>query len=106
MPRAALRASARRSTTRSRTLPEATSHSPALARTALDLYTALHLDRARVRHLTLRAGQLIPSEHTHHQLLLDPADDKVHRLEAVADAARARFGPHIIRPAAIRPPGS
>ncbi|MGH4035275.1 hypothetical protein ACQB60_40915 [Actinomycetota bacterium Odt1-20B] len=72
---------------------------------ALDLYVALHLERARIRQLTLRADQLMAAEPAHHQLL-DPADDKAHRLEAVADAARARFGPHIIRPAATGPLGS
>ncbi|MFF1566874.1 hypothetical protein ACFVY1_25670 [Streptomyces sp. NPDC058293] len=91
-------------TTRTRTLPEATNHSPALARTSTDLYESFALQRARVTQLSLRAEQLGPAEHAHHQLLLDTSDDKAHRIEAAADRARARFGPHAIRPAVLATP--
>ncbi|MFD7163727.1 DNA polymerase Y family protein [Streptomyces violascens] len=91
-------------TTRSRRLPEATAHSAALARTAQDLYAGLGLQRARVTAVSLRADGLTPADHAHHQLLLDPGDDKQRRIEAVADAARRKFGPHAIRPATLAEP--
>ncbi|MFF1400442.1 hypothetical protein ACFVZD_42640 [Streptomyces sp. NPDC058287] len=69
----------RTSTTRGRAPPEPTAHSPALTSLAYSLYTALGLERARVRHITLRADQLAPDEHAHRQLLLDESDDKAHR---------------------------
>ncbi|MEU6680958.1 hypothetical protein [Streptomyces sp. NPDC046925] len=93
-------------TTRSRTPAEPTSHSPALARTAYDIYQALGLQRARVRSLALRAD-LVPAAAAHHQLSLDAGDDKARRIESVADRARARFGPHAVKPATLatrRPP--
>ncbi|MFJ6017530.1 DNA polymerase thumb domain-containing protein [Streptomyces sp. NPDC092952] len=82
-------------TTRSRTLTEATAHTPALAATARELLTGLGLQRARVRALALRAERLLPAEHTVHQLTLDDRDDKQRRLEAALDKAAARYGPGI-----------
>ncbi|MFI1177515.1 DinB/UmuC family translesion DNA polymerase [Streptomyces melanogenes] len=93
-------------TTRSRTLPEPTAHTGDLTRTAHQLYEALGLQRARVRELSLRAQGLCPAEQAHHQLQLGTADDKTRRIEKVADAARARFGAHIIRPATLAAPPS
>ncbi|MFH8736790.1 MULTISPECIES: hypothetical protein [unclassified Streptomyces] len=87
-------------TTRSRTLAEPTHHTPALSTHSYDLYMRLGLERARVRQLSLRADQLGPADGAHHQLLFDDGDDKARRLEAASDAARARFGPHVIQPAA------
>ncbi|WP_329467433.1 DinB/UmuC family translesion DNA polymerase [Streptomyces sp. NBC_01431] len=97
-------------TTRSHRLPEATAHSAALARTTQDLYQSLGLQRARVTAVSLRADGLAPADHAHHQLLLDPGDDKARRIEQVADAARAKYGPHAIGPATLAthqpsPPG-
>ncbi|MET8211938.1 hypothetical protein ABZT51_39215 [Streptomyces sp. NPDC005373] len=89
-------------TTRSRTLPEPTQHTPALSTLAYTLYAALGLQRARVRQLSLRADHLETAEGAHHQLLLDDGDDdKARRIEAVADAARSRFGAHVITAAAL-----
>ncbi|MGW6357816.1 DNA polymerase Y family protein [Streptomyces sp. NPDC055092] len=85
-------------TTRSRALPEPSAHPPALA---YSLYTSLGLERARVRQLTMRADQLGPDETAHHQLRLDDGDDKARRIEAVTDAARSRFGPHVITAATL-----
>ncbi|MFE4874070.1 hypothetical protein [Streptomyces sp. NPDC056682] len=89
------------STTRSKRLPEATAHTPALARTSLDLHRALGLQRARVRGIALRAEGLTAAEAAYHQLVLDPGDDKKRRIEQVADAARRKFGPQAIRPATL-----
>ncbi|WP_223279923.1 DNA polymerase thumb domain-containing protein [Streptomyces sp. SDr-06] len=91
----------RTSTTRTRTLTEATAHSNALAHTARDLFASLGLQRARVTAITLRAEGLTSAEHAYQQLLLDPADDKRRRIEAAADAARRKFGPKAVRPASL-----
>ncbi|MGW4031007.1 DNA polymerase Y family protein [Streptomyces sp. NPDC004838] len=93
-------------TTRSRTLPEPTAHSPALADAAYRLHSALALQRARVRSITLRAEDIGPADLATHQLSFDPVDDAARRIEAAADRARARFGPAAVRPAALAgPPG-
>lgn len=85
-------------TTRTRTLPEPTAHSPVLTATVYRTHESLGLQRARVRALSVRAEALLPSEHATRQLSLDPVDDRVRRIEAVADLARAKFGPGAIVP--------
>ncbi|MET7849404.1 hypothetical protein AB0D78_30625 [Streptomyces avermitilis] len=91
----------RSSTTRSRTLAEPTAHSAALTATAYRMYEALGLQRARVRAIALRAEGLSPAEDAAHQLTFDPVDEKVRRIEEVADRARAKFGPRAIVPGAL-----
>ncbi|MEV5956407.1 ImpB/MucB/SamB family protein [Streptomyces sp. NPDC051987] len=91
----------RSSTTRTRTLPEATDHSPALAAAALGLLTALGLQRARVRAFAIRADDLLPAGSAYRQLSLDPGDARARAAEAAADRARRRFGPRAVRPAAL-----
>ncbi|MEU2622431.1 ImpB/MucB/SamB family protein [Streptomyces sp. NPDC007157] len=91
----------RSSSTRTRTLPEPTNHSPALAAAALGLLTALGLQRARVRAFAIRADDLLPADSAYRQLSLDPSDARAHAAEAAADRARRRFGPEAVRPAAL-----
>ncbi|MEU3857571.1 hypothetical protein AB0F03_09390 [Streptomyces sp. NPDC028722] len=88
----------RSSTTRSRTLKEPTAHSAELTRTAYGMYESLGLQRARVRAIALRAEDLGAAEHASHQLTFDPVDEKVRRIEEVADRARAKFGPRAVMP--------
>ncbi|MBQ0829901.1 DNA polymerase Y family protein [Streptomyces tagetis] len=88
-------------TTRRRTLREPTAHSAELTRTAYGMYEALGLQRARVRALSLRAEGLAPAEGASHQLTFDPVDEKVRRLEEVADRARAKFGPRAVMPGTL-----
>ncbi|MFJ3530431.1 hypothetical protein [Streptomyces sp. NPDC090132] len=87
------------SITRSRTLSEATAHNPRLRATAHALHGSLGLQRARVRSLALRAGELGDAASASRQLTFDADDDKTRRIEAAADRARARFGPGAVRPA-------
>ncbi|MEV6161009.1 hypothetical protein AB0L71_03615 [Streptomyces sp. NPDC052052] len=89
----------RSTTTRSRTLPEPTAHSPRLRAAAHALHRSLGLQRARVHCLTLRAGDLCDASSVSRQLTFGPDDDKARRIEAAADRARARFGPGAARPA-------
>ncbi|WP_432175472.1 DNA polymerase Y family protein [Streptomyces sp. Tue6028] len=91
----------RSTTTRSRTLKEPTARSSALTDTAYRMYEALGLQRARVRGIALRAEGLTPAEQASYQLTFDPVDEKVRRIEEVADRARARFGPHVIGPGTL-----
>lgn len=89
------------STTRSRTLKEPTAHSAALTRAAYGMYEALGLQRARVRALALRAEGLTPADQASCQLTFDPVDEKVRRIEEVADRARAKFGPRAVMPGTL-----
>ncbi|MFD5630117.1 ImpB/MucB/SamB family protein [Streptomyces sp. NPDC127072] len=91
----------RTSSTRTRTLPEPTNHSPALAAVALGQLTALGLQRARVRAFAVRAEDLLPADTAYRQLSLDPSDARARAAEAAADRARRRFGPEAVRPAAL-----
>ncbi|MGW1587642.1 DNA polymerase Y family protein [Streptomyces sp. NPDC002386] len=91
----------RTSTTRSRTLAEPTAHSAALTRAAYGMYEALGLQRARVRALTLRAEGLTSADQAARQLTFDPVDEKVRRIEEVADRARAKFGPRAVMPGTL-----
>ncbi|SDP59254.1 Nucleotidyltransferase/DNA polymerase involved in DNA repair [Streptomyces sp. cf386] len=91
----------RSSTARTRTLPESTSHSPALAAAALGLLTSLGLQRARVRAFVIRADGLLPADSAYRQLSLDPGDARARAAEVAADRARRRFGPQAVRPAAL-----
>ncbi|MEU1168355.1 ImpB/MucB/SamB family protein [Streptomyces sp. NPDC005921] len=91
----------RSSTTRTRTLPESTDHSPALAAVALGLLAGLGLQRARVRAFVIRADDLLPADRACRQLSLDPGDARARAAEAAADRARRRFGAEAVRPAAL-----
>ncbi|MFI5681488.1 DNA polymerase Y family protein [Streptomyces cellulosae] len=97
----AVRYADRSSTTRTRTLPEPTNHSPTLVTAALGLLTSLGLQRARVRAFALRADDLLPAGDAYRQLSLDPSDARARAAEAAADRARRRFGAEAVRPAAL-----
>ncbi|MEV6737740.1 hypothetical protein AB0N14_12670 [Streptomyces sp. NPDC051104] len=86
----------RSATTRTRTLAEPTARSAVLTAEAYRMYEALGLQRARVRAIALRAEDLSSAEHAAHQLTFDPVDEKVRRIEEVADRARAKFGPRAV----------
>ncbi|MEU7074470.1 hypothetical protein AB0B30_26920 [Streptomyces narbonensis] len=91
----------RSTTTRSRTLPEPTAHSAALTALAYAVHDSFGLQRARVRGIALRAEGLTDAEKAAHQLSLDPVDEKTRRIEAVADRARAKFGPRAVLPGSL-----
>ncbi|MDK1475671.1 helix-hairpin-helix domain-containing protein [Streptomyces sp. 549] len=91
----------RSTTTRTRALPEPTSHTPALTTAAYALHDSLGLQRARVRGLSLRAEDLTAAALAARQLSLDPGEEKARRAEAAADRARSRFGAAAAHPAAV-----
>lgn len=88
----------RSATTRSHTLKEPTAHSSTLTGAAYRMYEALGLQRAGVRVVALRAEGPAPAAGASHQFAFDPVDEKVRRIEEVADRARAKSGPHVIGP--------
>jgi hypothetical protein len=51
--------------------------------------------------IALRVEGLTPAAGASHQLTFDPVDEKVRRIEEVADRARAKFGPHVIGPGTL-----
>ncbi|MFJ4921442.1 DNA polymerase thumb domain-containing protein [Streptomyces sp. NPDC088725] len=91
----------RSTTTRTRVLREPTAHSAALSSAVYRIHESLGLQRARVRALSVRAEDLIPAERATRQLTLDPVDDRARRIEAVADLARAKFGPQVLMPGSL-----
>lgn len=91
----------RSTTTRSRTLREPTAHTPALQQTLYALFGALALQRARVRAVTARVGQLSAAAGTAQQLTFDRAIEDAHRLEPVIDRIGRRFGTGSLRPAVL-----
>ncbi len=90
--------------TRSRRLPEATSHAPHLARAAKELLALLDV-AAGVRLLGLGAGGLLSDGSV--QMRLDEATAAAPAaLDEALDDLRSRFGPQVITPASARPSGT
>jgi DNA polymerase-4 len=87
--------------TRSRTLPEATDVARVVYDTAVGLYDALGLERARLRLVGVRVEQLRPASEQPHQLLLGERDQGWREAEQAVDRAARRFGPGAVRPAAL-----
>ncbi|WP_331727140.1 hypothetical protein OG871_39475 (plasmid) [Kitasatospora sp. NBC_00374] len=91
----------RSSLTRSRTLPEASSHSPAIRDGLYALHTRLGLQRARVRAVTARAGGLATAKTAAVQLTFDRPTESARTLEPVIDRANARFGAGALKPGSL-----
>ncbi|MFC8448637.1 hypothetical protein [Kitasatospora sp. NPDC057223] len=94
----------RSTTTRSRTLREATAHTPLLQETLYALFGALGLQRARIRAVTARVNGLAAAEHGFVQLTLDTATENNRTLEPVIDRANHRWGTGTVHPAALTNP--
>ncbi|MBV6695615.1 hypothetical protein KV557_00550 [Kitasatospora aureofaciens] len=93
-------------TSRSRTLKEPTAHTPALRDTLYTLYTALRLERARIRALTARVAGLDHATRAYTQLTFDRTTEDHRRLEPILDKANTRFGTAALRPAALVAPNA
>jgi DNA polymerase-4 len=87
--------------TRSRTLPEATDVTHEVHRTALLLYDALGLQRARIRLVGVRVEGLVPRWSVHRQLVLGEREHGWRDADRAVDRARFRFGTDAIRPASL-----
>jgi DNA polymerase-4 len=87
--------------TRSRTLGEATDVARVVYDTAVGLYDALGLERARLRLVGVRVEQLVPAEAQPRQMLLGERDTGWREAEQAVDRAARRFGVGAVRPAAL-----
>lgn len=87
--------------TRSRTLPEPTDTGRTIYATALALYQALGLERARLRLVGVRVEGIAPATGQPEQLLLGARPHGWRQAEQAVDRAWARFGAGAVRPAAL-----
>jgi DNA polymerase-4 len=89
---------------RSRTLPEATDLTQAVAAAARELLAAVDLRGLPVRLLGVRLEHLVPLERLTFQGTLETDVDAAQvqrQAQAAGDAVRGRFGPSAIRPATL-----
>ncbi len=89
--------------TRSRTLRDPTDVTRDIYATALVLYDALGLDRARLRLVGVRLEGLVDAEDAEEQLLLGAPEHGWRDADAAVDRAARRFGRGAVRPAALVP---
>ena len=87
--------------TRSRTMPEATDVTQDVYRTAVGLFDALGLQRARLRLVGVRVEGLVPRESVHRQALLGERDHGWSDADRAVDRAARRFGSAAVRPASL-----
>ena len=89
--------------TRSRTLPEATDVTREIHQTAIRLYDALGLQRARVRLVGVRVEGLVARGTVQRQLLLGERERGWSDADRAVDRATLRFGSAAVRPASLLP---
>ncbi len=87
--------------TRSRTLSHPTDVARDIYATAVALFDALGLDRARVRLVGVRVEGLVDGSTVAHQLTLDERPEAWRAAERAADQAADRFGRGVVRPASL-----
>jgi DNA polymerase-4 len=87
--------------TRSRTRGEATDVTQEIYQTAADLFTALGLQRARVRLVGVRVEGLVPRTTVQRQLVLGEREHGWSDADVAVDRATRRFGAQAVRPATL-----
>ena len=87
--------------TRSRTRSEATDVTQEIYATATDLFTALGLQRARVRLVGVRVEGLVPRQTVQRQLVLGERERGWSEADVAVDRAVRRFGAAAVRPATL-----
>ena len=92
--------------TRSRTLPEATDVGRLVYDTAMSLYDALGLQRARIRLIGVRVEGIMDVDRSPHQLQLGEREHGWRSAEQAVDRATHRFGNGAVRPAALVEPAA
>ena len=92
--------------TRAKTLPEATDVGRTVYATALGLYEALGLQRARLRLVGVRVEGITDAADQSRQLLLGERETGWREAERAVDRAARRFGAGAVRPAALVDPGA
>jgi DNA polymerase-4 len=87
--------------TRSKTRSDATDVTQEVYQTAADLFTALGLQRARIRLVGVRVEGLVPRETVQRQLVLGEREHGWSAADVAVDRAVRRFGVAAVRPAAL-----
>ncbi len=87
--------------TRSKTLSEATDVTQEIYQTAADLFTALGLQRARIRLVGVRMEGLVPRATVQRQLILGARERGWSEADRAVDRAALRFGSSAVRPATL-----
>lgn len=87
--------------TRSRTIAEPTDVGREIYEVASALYQALNLQRARLRLVGVRMEKLQSAQSASHQISLDEPEAGWREAETAVDAAVARFGKGVVRPASL-----
>ena len=90
--------------TRARTLPEATDVGRTVYDTAVALYDALGLQRARIRLVGVRVEGILEASEQVHQLQLGEREHGWRDAEQAVDRAARRFGAGAVRPATLVTP--
>ncbi len=92
--------------TRAKTLPEATDVGRTVYETAVALYQALGLERARLRLVGVRVEGIADAADVPHQLQLGEKESGWREAEQAVDRASLRFGRGAVRPATLVEPGA
>jgi DNA polymerase-4 len=87
--------------TRSRTRGEATDVTQEVYQTAADLFTALGLQRARIRLVGVRVEGLVPRSTVQRQLVLGEREHGWSDADLAMDRAARKFGVSAVRPATL-----
>jgi DNA polymerase-4 len=87
--------------TRARTMRESTDVTQEIYRTALQLYDALGLQRARIRLVGVRVEGLVARETVQRQLVLGEREHGWPDADRAVDRATVRFGKAAVRPASL-----
>jgi len=87
--------------TRSKSLSEATDVTREIYQTAADLFTALGLQRARIRLVGVRVEGLVPRASVQRQLVLGERERGWSEADQAVDRAVLRFGNSAVRPATL-----
>jgi DNA polymerase-4 len=92
--------------TRAKTLPEPTDVGRTVYETAVALYDALGLERARLRLVGVRVEGIADGTEATRQLLLGEREHGWREAEQAVDRASLRFGTGAVRPATLVQPGA
>ena len=87
--------------TRARTMRESTDVTQEIYRTAVALYDALGLQRARLRLVGVRVEGLVPRTTVHRQLVLGERERGWSDADRAVDRATRRFGGAVVQPASL-----
>jgi DNA polymerase-4 len=94
------------SVTRSKSLPSSTDLATDIYATSKSLFEAMHLQRARIRLVGVRATGLVPTSESSVQLEFSNRDSGWREAEAAMDQVSLKFGNSAVKPARLIKPES